>query len=128
MASIADRVIAVKGGSNAFNVVGGNQAGTWTQPNHTHSGPSHNHNWYDYRGHNDDDVTYDSSGNYQDPLPAASGLADSGYRHLKVHTDDDNYRLSSDCYTSNASGTTGNGATASTWRPYGAVGIIVEKD
>ena len=43
LASVADRVLAVKGGSNAFNVAGGNQAGSWTQANHTHTGPSHTH-------------------------------------------------------------------------------------
>ena len=125
MASVADRVIAVKGGSNAFNVVGGNQAGTWTQPNHTHSGPSHNHKWYDNQGYHNNDYSFDTNGN-SISLPIASAY--SGYRHMKIRIDDENYRIGSDLYTNNASGTTGNGATASTWRPYGAVGIIVEKD
>ena len=44
----ADAVIAVKGGANAYNVAGGAQAGTWTQPNHTHpvgtiAFPNHSH-------------------------------------------------------------------------------------
>ena len=125
MASIADRVIAIKGGSNAFNVVGGNQAGTWTQPNHTHSGPSHNHKWYDNQGYHNNDYSFDTNGN-SISLPIASAY--SGYRHMKIRIDDENYRIGSDLYTNNASGTTGNGATANTWRPYGAVGIIVEKD
>lgn len=33
----ADAVLSVKGGSNAYNASGGTQAGTWTQPNHTHA-------------------------------------------------------------------------------------------
>ena len=46
--SVADKVLAVKGGSEAYNVDGGNTAGTWTQPDHTHengslAGPSHTH-------------------------------------------------------------------------------------
>jgi len=42
-AACVDALLAVKGGANAYNVNGGNQAGTWTQPNHTHTGPSHTH-------------------------------------------------------------------------------------
>jgi len=34
-ATVTDRVLAVKGGSNAYNVNGGVAAGTWTQPGHT---------------------------------------------------------------------------------------------
>lgn len=34
-ATCADALLAVKGGSQAYNVDGGNQAGTWTQPDHT---------------------------------------------------------------------------------------------
>lgn len=37
-ATITDRVIALKGGSNAWNVNGGTLAGTHTQPNHDHGG------------------------------------------------------------------------------------------
>lgn len=36
-ATAADAILAVKGGSNAYNVAGGSQAGTWTQPDHIHS-------------------------------------------------------------------------------------------
>ena len=46
----ADCLLAVAGGSNAYNVVGETLAGTWTrtghvhgQPAHTHTGPSHTH-------------------------------------------------------------------------------------
>jgi len=35
----ADALLAVKGGSAAYNAEGGTQQGTWTQPNHTHSIP-----------------------------------------------------------------------------------------
>jgi hypothetical protein len=33
--SVTDRVLALKGGSDAYNVSGGGTAGTWTQPDHT---------------------------------------------------------------------------------------------
>jgi len=39
----ADAILAVKGGSAAYNVNGGMQAGTWSQPTHTHTGPLHSH-------------------------------------------------------------------------------------
>jgi len=52
--SITDRVISLKGGSYAYNVNGGNTAGSWYY--------SHNHKWYDNRGINADDKTYNSSG------------------------------------------------------------------
>lgn len=45
-ATPADALLAVKGGSQAYNVSGGNQAGTWIQPNHTLSiseMPAHTH-------------------------------------------------------------------------------------
>lgn len=42
-ATPSDAVLAVKGGSNAYNVNGGVQAGTWSQPTHTHTGPLHSH-------------------------------------------------------------------------------------
>lgn len=34
-ATVSDRVLAIKGGSNAYNVNGGNTAGTWTQTANT---------------------------------------------------------------------------------------------
>jgi len=35
--AVTDSVLAVKGGSQAYNVTGGQSAGTWTQPNHDHA-------------------------------------------------------------------------------------------
>ena len=34
-ATVTDRVLAIKGGSQAYNTAGGTNAGTWTQPSHT---------------------------------------------------------------------------------------------
>lgn len=45
-ATCADSLLAVKGGSQAYNVLGGNRAGTWTTPSHTLTTaeiPSHSH-------------------------------------------------------------------------------------
>jgi len=91
LASIADRVIGIKGGSNAFNVAGGNQAGTWTRTTiaHTHD-----------TGH----VTSGSGGADWSSSGVGQKWLSSGF-------------------------TTGStGGASNTWRPYGAVGIIVEKD
>jgi hypothetical protein len=41
--SVADTIIAVKGGSGTYKANGGTQAGTWSQPTHVHTGPSHTH-------------------------------------------------------------------------------------
>jgi len=45
--AVTDKVLAVKGGSNAYNANGGTTAGTWTQPTHTHAdtlaAPAHTH-------------------------------------------------------------------------------------
>lgn len=35
--AVTDKVLAVKGGSNAYNRTGGGTAGTWTQPTHDHT-------------------------------------------------------------------------------------------
>ena len=46
VAGLGDKLLAVKGGSQAYNVAGGVTAGTWTQPSHTLSEaeiPSHYH-------------------------------------------------------------------------------------
>ena len=124
VASVADRVLAVKGGSNAFNVVGGNQAGTWTQPSHTHTGVSHVHKWYDHKGGYLHDYTYNASG-VAGPITLSNTNA---YRHIDISISSSSSTLN-DSYTSAAgTGATGSSGTASTWRPYGAVGIIVEKD
>jgi hypothetical protein len=44
--SVSDKVIAIKGGSQAYKVSGGTTAGTWTQPSHTLTPseiPAHSH-------------------------------------------------------------------------------------
>ncbi len=36
-ATVTDKVLAIKGGANAYNISGGASGGTWTQPTHTHT-------------------------------------------------------------------------------------------
>lgn len=126
--SVIDRVIAIKGGSQAYNVNGGTLAGTWTQPNHTHGAgsyymPSHNHRWYNSGGPSNDDKYYNSDG-------TAITLDGAGIDHsitydcirLQTATDDNGMP---DAYTTKTTdsitGTSNGGASANTWRPAAAV-------
>ena len=99
--AVTDRVLAVKGGSAAYNVAGGNQAGTWTQPDHTLTSdeiPSHTHTQA-----NSVQLGFAGGGTV-----AVVGAA-----------------------LSDTSGATGGGSAHShgnTYRPYAAVGIIASKD
>lgn len=44
--SVTDRVVAIKGGSAAYNVAGANVAGTWTISGLTAPNAAHKHHWY----------------------------------------------------------------------------------
>ncbi len=140
---VTDTILAIKGGSDAYNVSGGAAGGTWTQPNHTHTGPSHthgvtgigshNHKWYNSEGSSSDDKTWNSSG-------AAVVFDSQGHSsdvdYLKLENGQNNGP--EDAWTSNAtsSGTTdaggtaatGNGATAATWRPSASIGTLQYMD
>jgi len=112
----ADALLAVKGGSNAYNVDGGNQAGTWTQPNHTHTGPSHTHGTpfsfsTSYLRFNQNMI----SGTI-DVTARISATGENAYGEPKLITE------------ASGTGNTGGSATANTWRPLANVGIICTKD
>jgi len=138
---VTDTILAIKGGSDAYNVAGGAAGGTWTQPNHTHDGGththgmtaigSHNHKWYNNKS--GDDETYDSGGSGQ--TIAGEAKSDPNY-HIPV-SQADGYGAE-DSYTSNATSTgttdtdgvvaTAGGATAATWRPSASVGTLQYMD
>ena len=117
--AVTDKVLAVKGGSDAYNVNGGNTAGTWTQPSHalitaelpihTHtigSGGSHTHQVSAYA------AGIDGTGWGTASASSSSVTSDSGGSH--THT----------------AGNAGSGSShnhGSTYRPAAAVGVIVEK-
>ena len=111
----ADALLAVKGGANAYNVAGGNQAGTWTQPDHVHSGPNHRHSV-------DPPLTDTTQGNTQNPITAAGGDATRALNHI--------HRVDIPAFNSDYGGTgnTGSKATAATYRPLAQVGVICTKD
>lgn len=121
-ATPADALLAVKGGSNAYNANGGTQQGTWTQPGHTH-----------------DVGTY--------AIPAISLKTNSKTTHsagVKCVIDGDGdiyapyqggdiaaHDVPTTSINNSAAAITGasaNGATAATWRPLAQVGIICTKD
>ena len=106
--SITDRVIAVKGGSTY--TAGGATAGTWTQPNHTHTLATHRH-------------TISSDGGHTHPTEGVNGYNDGGASSFG----NDSGSAGAHSHTGYAgySGvlTTANGASVG-WRPAAAVVTI----
>jgi len=132
--SVTDRVIALKGGTNAYNVNGGVNGGTWTQPNHTHTAgsiltPAHVHQVYEDNLGSSNAQTYDSSGVIQ-TMPAAPN---QGTEVRIVRASGTTAIGIGDLYTKSypataTTGTSGNGATAATYRPAAAVGTLQYPD
>jgi len=133
--SCADALLAVKGGSNAYKADGGNQAGTWTQPNHTHTGPSHTHTGPEHYHEFDSVSTGSNVIKTGDRIGWATAVVDEIYqmtttggtavgKYLKSQT------ASAGTGDTGAGGTgaTSANATANTWRPLAQVGIICTKD
>ena len=123
-----DNVLACKSDSGTYSTIGANK-GSWTYTGftkdaHTHTGPSHNHQWYDNIAYPTADVSYDSSGD-----PTALGtdtVASTG-----IHTDAASAKkINRDLYTTLA-GTGASGAQSAAGithsgadRPYATVGVI----
>jgi len=105
-ATPADALLAVKGGTQAYNANGGTQVGTWTQPNHDHT-----YNTVIAHTH-----ALTVSNSITAPLElVAAGVTGAG---TTLNTGS----------TGSASGTVSAAATAATWRPLAQVGIICTKD
>jgi len=135
--STTDRVLAVKGGSNAYNVSGGSNAGTWTQPNHTHtisasSAGAHVHKIRE--SGNSSDQVYNSSGSLVNVNYSSknSGYGVASNRYVsgsgkdpavsRKYDNKDWYSQSKGAHTH--TGTAASNATANTYRPAAAVGTI----
>jgi hypothetical protein len=117
---VTDKVLAVKGGSNAYDVNGGNTAGTWTQPNHTHTTASHTLTVSEMPAHKH--KVYNGE-------TANSTYSNGGHAGtITLRTQDYTYTQQVGGGNAHSHGNTGNGATANSWRPNGAVGIIATKD
>lgn len=102
--NITDKVLAIKGGSQAYNVNGGNTAGDWNFA-HTHGPGSFTVNTY--HRHGGEIVVSNGYYNYQTDW-------DNGH-----HTD---YQGST---TQAVTGTSDSG-NGSTWRPQAMVGILIK--
>lgn len=103
--SVTDKLLAIKGGSQAYNVNGGNTAGSWAA-NHTH-GPG----------------TYTTDTRHRHGVGSSGGNFDSvDYVEIPdaVYTD---YQGST---TQPVAGASGEGL--SNWRPSAAVGILLKPD
>ena len=148
-ASSTDAVIAVKGSTGAYNVAGGTQAGTWSQPTHTHAGVDHLHTGGEHTHDTSSHVlTYDEipahrhqlawsdpgvAGPYARQWGFGSYTGSAGWGNTTPvggglgH--DHGATASASGYTgaSDRDLTVGANATASTYRPLAHVGIIIVK-
>jgi hypothetical protein len=139
--SVADAMIAVKGGTNAYNAAGGSQAGTWTQPGHLHAVadanaplPAHIHEVVGITNTNNQNHTHD--------VPGSTGYGTaSGFNTIAhamgqsstesashTHNMDFNSQSTGSGTGTHNHGNTGANATPTTWRPLANVGIICTKD
>ena len=100
--SVTDKVLAIKGGSQDYNVNGGNTAGNWTL-NHTHGDGSYSVNTYHRH-----QFVYDQEGWF--------------YYYGYYRTD---FQGST---TQAVVGTSATGAPTSVWRPASAVGVLLKPD
>ena len=116
VASTSDALIACKGGANAYNTTGGQQIGTWTQPNHLHTTGSHALSVAELAPHAHTLAVYAWDGSQH----TARGSSDSALQASQATS-------STGSGTAHSHGNTGNGATAATYRPLANLGIVIEK-
>jgi hypothetical protein len=129
-----DGVAYITKGSAAAGESGGSSktSGTWTQPNHIHSGPSHthtgpshvhgqtshthagpnhNHQWNNYISIGTTSQSYNSAGtatNY------TAGTQNTYVTHVAADTGNSGTVINQDCYTTKVAGTTGGASAANT--------------
>jgi hypothetical protein len=147
--TVADALIAVKGGSNAYNVNGGQLAGTWVQGNHahtfsdsfsathSHSVGEHNHQWYNGNknswqsdGSSLINVGASKSGNTTQGLFVEVTSANGRSSTVQMYTKDSTGGSTGSADASDTvSGITGDAADApTTYRPYAAITIVATKN
>lgn len=126
-ATVADALLALKGGSQAYNVDGGNLAGTWTQPNHTLTEaeiPAHDHGSAGAHTHTAyRQYAYVSAGS---PANVGSGASVGTVSESSATTTD---TVDSDgAHTHTSVGGSGAHNHGATYRPYACLGIVCSKD
>ncbi len=112
--SVTDALIALKGGT-AYATGGAPGVGdTWTQPSHTHTTPNHTLTTGEMPAH-----THSQQGEF---LVRANGA------NFGVRTQSGSYSTgSTGGGGAHNHGATGSSATANTWRPVAAVGLLATK-
>ncbi len=141
---VTDKVLALKGGSNAYNRTGGGTAGTWTVANHTHTlttttDGDHVHQIRNHIGAGTKEQVYDSGGNLVDmsrgttqepdsPTAKAFGVEigiswNSGENSETRHYDPKDWYSEEVGDHSHTSTSDGDGGTT-TYRPAAAVGTL----
>jgi len=121
-ATVTDRVLAVKGGSNAYNVNGGVNAGTWTQPGHTLTAseiPDHSHS-----GTTDSDA---HTHNFDVGSSGSFAIAATGTGVITSATTD-SYAHTHTFTTDTDGGGDGSHNHGDTYRPAAAVGTLQYPD
>lgn len=127
--SVFDVVLGIKGGSQAYDVNGGNLAGSWTVGGlthaHTHTA-NHNHQWYD--------ITVGAGRSYGSGGSIDAIDGDTGRTGIRYNSDlVSGSSLNSNYYTADAAPTTSAASTntvssAATWRARAAVGTLQYPD
>jgi len=115
LATGADTVLAVAGGTEDYNVDGGNpdSSATWTIAGHLHQ-------WYKYNGDDTDAQSYDSNGDaeYFSKVATTAGSV----RLVEITDTTGKSGLNHDAYTTSAS------ASDDAWRPSASVGKLFQLD
>ena len=119
-ATAADGLLAARGGTNAYVAAAGGQAGTWTQPNHLHTGPSHTHTYTTVIAHTHSITMTDSGGGPKNTV--LGGVASTASYANTASTGS-----ASGTTASGGTGNTGASATAATWRPLANLGNVCIK-
>lgn len=112
-ASAADALLAVKGGSNDYNIAGGTKAGTWTQPGHLHTTANHTLTVAEMPSHRHSSVGW---------------AMISGYSGSGVGNTYDTYTGYEGGGQAHNHGDTTSSALPPTYRPLANVGIVAIKD
>jgi hypothetical protein len=131
--SVTDKVLAIKGGSAAYNVTGGTPAGTWQQPGYALSTgelPTHGHNpsisENNSGGHSHNVTGYgstgDASGNLG-PSVVIDGASPRDYNVDSVGGHNHNVSVTESTVGNNEAHDHG-----SAWRPAAAVGTLQRMD
>ena len=110
--AVTDSVLAVKGGSNDYNVTGGQTGGSWTWPTHTLAEadiPAHTHTL----------GSRDSTAGVSSSTGGREFIEDHGYSGS-------GYGVASTSSSYGSGGAHSHGST--TFRPMAAIVIIIEKD